>query len=126
MPSGRLAILSDTVGFISELPHDLVAAFRATLEEVVAADIILHVRDVADPDTEAQRQDVEYILKNFLAERDDEADGDGKPVLIEVLNKADLLDPEEAGELEERAGRSSGLVLASALKGQGCEELLEK
>jgi GTP-binding protein HflX len=126
LPSGRLAILSDTVGFISELPHDLVAAFRATLEEVVAADIILHVRDVADPDTEAQRQDVEYILKNLLAERDDEADGDGKPVLIEVLNKADLLDREEAAELEERAARSSGLGLASALKGQGCEELLEK
>jgi len=126
LPSGRLAILSDTVGFISELPHDLVAAFRATLEEVVAADIILHVRDVADPDTEAQRQDVEYILKNLLAERDDEADGDGKPVLIEVLNKADLLDREEAAEVEERAARSSGLVLASALKGQGCEELLEK
>jgi GTP-binding protein HflX len=126
LPSGRLAILSDTVGFISELPHDLVAAFRATLEEVVAADIILHVRDVADPDTEAQRQDVEYILKNLLAERDDEADGDGKPVLMEVLNKADLLDREEAAELEERAARSSGLVLASALKGQGCEELLEK
>lgn len=126
LPSGRLAILSDTVGFISELPHNLVAAFRATLEEVVAADIILHVRDVADPDTEAQRQDVESILKNLLAERDDEADGDGKPVLIEVLNKADLLDREEAAELEERAARSSGLVLASALKGQGCEELLEK
>ena len=126
LPSGRSAILSDTVGFISELPHDLVAAFRATLEEVVAADIILHVRDVADPDTEAQRQDVEYILKNLLAERDDEADGDGKPVLIEVLNKADLLDREEAAEVEERAARSSGLVLASALKGQGCEELLEK
>lgn len=126
LPSGRAAILSDTVGFISELPHDLVAAFRATLEEVVAADIVLHVRDIADPDTEAQRQDVEDILKNLLAEREDEADGDGKPVLIEVLNKADMLDQEEAAELEERAARSSGLVLVSALRGHGCEELLEK
>lgn len=126
LPSGRAAILSDTVGFISELPHDLVAAFRATLEEVVAADIVLHVRDIADPDTEAQRQDVEDILKNLLAEREDDADGDGKPVLIEVLNKADLLDQEEAAELEERAARSSDLVLVSALKGLGCEELLEK
>ena len=59
LPSGRMAILSDTVGFISELPHDLVAAFRATLEEVVAADIVLHIRDIADPDTEAQSADVD-------------------------------------------------------------------
>lgn len=129
LPSGRSTILSDTVGFISELPHDLVAAFRATLEEVVAADIVLHVRDIADPDTEAQRQDVEDILKNLLAERGDDDDGDSddqKPVLIEVLNKSDLLSREDAAELEERSARSSKHVLASALKGNGCDDLLDR
>lgn len=125
LPSGRTAILSDTVGFISELPHDLVAAFRATLEEVVAADIVLHVRDIADPDTEAQREDVADILKNLLRDRENGADDDAKmPVQIEVLNKTDLLDADERNALAERAAREPGLVVASALTGAGCEELL--
>lgn len=125
LPSGRSAILSDTVGFISELPHDLVAAFRATLEEVVAADIILHVRDVADADTEAQRQDVEEILKNLLADQDNDNDERGKPALIEVLNKVDLLDPETATAQRERARRSDNIVTASALTGDGCDDILQ-
>ena len=127
LPSGRTAILSDTVGFISELPHDLVAAFRATLEEVVAADIVLHVRDIADPDTEAQGQDVEQILKNLLVDRqgEDDADGDTKmPVQIEILNKTDLLSPDDRDAMTERARREPNLVVASALNGDGCAELL--
>lgn len=126
LPSGRTAILSDTVGFISELPHDLVAAFRATLEEVVAADIVLHVRDIADPDTEAQGQDVEEILKNLLKDREENENDDAKmPVQIEVLNKTDLLTSDDRDALSERARREPKLVVASALSGDGCDTLLD-
>lgn len=125
MPSGRMAILSDTVGFISELPHDLVAAFRATLEEVVAADIVLHIRDIADPDTEAQRADVEDILKNLLRDRSENEDDEARmPAVFEVLNKADLLSQDERGALSARAARDRALVVASALNGDGCDDLL--
>ena len=125
LPSGRKVIFSDTVGFISELPHDLVAAFRATLEEVVAANIVLHVRDCADPDTEAQRQDVETILKNLLSDREADNDDDRKlPTQIEILNKVDLLASEERDALEARADRTSDLISLSALDGSGCDTLL--
>ncbi|MBT5570139.1 MAG: GTPase HflX [Alphaproteobacteria bacterium] len=125
LPSGRKVIFSDTVGFISELPHDLVAAFRATLEEVVAANIVLHVRDCADPDTEAQRQDVETILKNLLSDRAADNDDDRKlPTQIEILNKVDLLASEERDALEARADRTSDLISLSALDGSGCDTLL--
>jgi len=89
LPSGRRVILSDTVGFISDLPHELVEAFRATLEEVAEADIILHVRDVAHPDTAAQRADVIAVLESMVA--DATLDADWATRCIEVLNKADLL-----------------------------------
>ena len=82
-------ILSDTVGFISDLPHELVAAFRATLEEVAEADIILHVRDVAHPDTASQRADVVAVLDSMVT--DGTIDADWRTRCIEVLNKADLL-----------------------------------
>ncbi len=118
LPSGLAVILSDTVGFISELPHDLVAAFRATLEEVTGADLILHVRDIAHPDTEAQREDVEAILGELgLGERLEER-------VIEVLNKIDLLDAESRQVLRHRVARGNGRVLASALTGEGLPELL--
>ena len=118
LPSGLEVILSDTVGFISELPHDLVAAFRATLEEVTGADLILHVRDIAHPDSEAQRQDVEAILDDLgLGERLEER-------VIEVLNKIDLLDAESRQVLGHRVARGNGEVLASALTGEGLPELL--
>jgi GTP-binding protein HflX len=124
LPSGRTVILSDTVGFISELPHDLVAAFRATLEEVVAADIILHVRDVADPDTEGQRHDVEEIIRNLLV-AEDRAEGEGAPARIEVLNKIDLLSAVECEAAVERVARSPEIVALSAVSGEGCDHLLE-
>jgi len=124
LPSGRTVILSDTVGFISELPHDLVAAFRATLEEVVASDIILHVRDVADPDTEGQRRDVEEIIRNLLV-AEDRAEGEGAPARIEVLNKIDLLSAVEYEAAVERAARLPEIVALSAVSGEGCDHLLE-
>lgn len=118
LPSGLEVILSDTVGFISDLPHDLVAAFRATLEEVTGADLILHVRDIAHPDSEAQRQDVEVILGELgLGERLEER-------MIEVLNKIDLLDAESRQVLGHRVARGNGQVPVSALTGEGMAELL--
>jgi len=89
LPSGKTAILSDTVGFISDLPTHLVAAFRATLEEVIEADIVIHVRDAHHPDSAAQRADVLAVLADLgPAPRSEE--------IIEVLNKIDLLDPHPA------------------------------
>ncbi len=130
LPSGRTAILSDTVGFISDLPTDLVAAFRATLEEVTAADVIVHVRDCADPDSDAQQQDVETILANLLAgvERgpDDDSDKKGPPAQLEILNKIDLVDADEHAFLADRARHSDDVVMLSAETGEGCTELLAR
>jgi GTP-binding protein HflX len=118
LPSGRQAILSDTVGFISDLPTHLVAAFRATLEEVTEADLILHVRDIHHPDTEAQKTDVEAVLTELgLA---DEVEGG----LVEVLNKIDLLDPETREQVRNQAARNRDVVAISAVTGEGCEALL--
>jgi len=118
LPSGMAVILSDTVGFISELPHDLVAAFRATLEEVTGADLILHVRDIAHPDSDAQRQDVEAILGDLgLDERLGER-------LIEVFNKIDLLDAASRQVLKDRHAPGDGGVPVSALTGEGVSDLL--
>lgn len=119
LPSGLKVILSDTVGFISELPTDLVAAFRATLEEVTNADLILHVRDAAHEDSEAQRADVESVLETLgLAPW-------GEDRMIEVLNKADLLDPDARAILAARAERTPWTVLCSAATGEGVEALLD-
>ena len=118
LPSGRTVILSDTVGFISGLPAPLVAAFRATLEEVVHADLILHVRDFAHPDTEAQRDDVIEILDDLF-----EPDQDPPP-LIEVLNKIDVLGAEAKGFAQNSADRRQDQVAFSALTGEGVNDLL--
>ena len=120
LPSGRPAILSDTVGFISNLPHELVAAFQATLEEVLEADAIVHVRDAAHPDTDAQRQDVLTVLADLGV---DDAVGHN---VVEVLNKMDLLDSETCAFLANRAARNNEqpVVLVSALTGEGCDGLL--
>ena len=111
LPSARRVILSDTVGFISELPHELVAAFRATLEEVAEADVILHVRDAAHPDTAAQRADVVAVLEDMVA--DGALDADWPSRTIEVLNKADLMGG--VAFVPERAGA----VAVSAITGEG-------
>jgi GTP-binding protein HflX len=116
IPGFDKAILSDTVGFVSDLPTELVAAFRATLEEVESADVILHVRDVAHPDSEAQAADVEEVMTSLgLAE-------DGPP-RIEVWNKIDLADPALRVELEGEAERRKDVALVSALTGEGVDEL---
>lgn len=118
LPPGRRVILSDTVGFVSSLPTQLVAAFRATLEEVISADLILHVRDVAHPETEAQKADVLSVLKELGVP------GDADHVL-EVLNKVDLLSEDEAREVRGRAA-TSGRVVISALTGEGLDDLVRR
>jgi GTP-binding protein HflX len=118
LPSGRKVILSDTVGFISDLPTQLVAAFRATLEEVQAADLIVHVRDVSHPDSEAQKADVEQVLAGL----DIEVESDTR--VIETLNKLDALDEAGRAEALARAARAPGRVVAlSALSGEGIDRL---
>jgi GTPase len=124
LPKGRPAILSDTVGFISDLPHELVEAFRATLEEVEAADVVVHVRDIAGPDSQAQAQDVEAVLRQIGVS------AENGHTLIEVWNKIDLLSDEDRGAVLARALRRSetNAPLAapvSAATGQGVEPLLE-
>jgi GTP-binding protein HflX len=119
LPSGRRAILSDTVGFISDLPTHLVAAFRATLEEVTEADIVVHIRDAHHPDSEAQRNDVLHVLVDL---------GLDEPVeegLIEAMNKIDLLDQTTRATLENQQLRNSQSVALSAATGEGCDALLE-
>ena len=115
LPSGRQTILSDTVGFISELPTELVAAFRATLEEVAEADVILHIRDAAHPDTAAQRSDVIAVLDGMV--KDDTLDDDWRKRSIEVLNKADLIGG--VANVEAR----TGTVAVSAVTGEGLDAL---
>lgn len=125
LPGVDKAILSDTVGFISDLPTQLVAAFRATLEEVTAADVIVHVRDIANPDSSQQKAEVLGILADLgLVEED----GTAPTVpIIEAWNKWDLLDAERAAELNDRIKVRSDEVIVpvSALSGLGCDSLLE-
>ena len=118
LPSGPKVILSDTVGFISDLPTELVAAFRATLEEVTAADLILHVRDISHPETEQQARDVEGVLENLGL--------DETVPRIEVWNKIDRLDREARAVLQTQAARTPGTVAISALTGEGTEALWAK
>ncbi len=115
LPSGSEMILSDTVGFISDLPTQLVAAFRATLEEVLAADLICHVRDISHPQSAEQAADVEAIMAELGVDKD-------VPVL-ELWNKLDALDPETRAARETVAQRSDGVLTLSALTGEGVEAL---
>lgn len=119
LPHGRNIILSDTVGFISDLPTSLIAAFRATLEEVLSADVILHVRDIAHEDSEAQAEDVNRVLEELGI------DEVRRSAIIEVWNKLDLLPPEERAAREAQALRRPGTVLVSAVTGEGLGPLLE-
>lgn len=121
LPSGRRIILSDTVGFVSDLPHELVNAFHATLEEVLEADIIVHVRDCSHPDSQPQKQDVETVLAELgLTE---EVIGDR---MVEALNKTDNLSPDEQSALANQVSRAhSKQLMLSALTGDGTAELLD-
>ena len=119
LPSGKKAVLSDTVGFISSLPTHLVAAFRATLEEVQEASVILHVRDISQENTEAEKEDVLNILNDLGigSENDDR--------IIEVLNKIDILPEKERSAVITRSKRQGKAVAISALTGDGIDHLLE-
>ncbi|WP_157217215.1 GTPase HflX [Flavisphingomonas formosensis] len=117
LPGIDKAILSDTVGFVSNLPTQLVAAFRATLEEVTSADLILHVRDIAHPDTDAQRSDVEHVLAEIGAI------GEGGAPMIEIWNKIDKLDAEAAAHVVAEAARRDDVMIVSALTGEGLDAL---
>jgi GTPase len=119
LPHGGAAILSDTVGFISDLPTMLISAFRATLEEVLAADVILHVRDISHEDSEAQSRDVEAILGELGV-------AVGAERIIEVWNKLDKLDAEQRAALFDGSeGGASQPLAVSALSGEGIDRLLE-
>lgn len=124
LPGVEKAILSDTVGFISDLPTQLVAAFRATLEEVTAADVICHVRDISNPSSGAQKAQVLQVLKDL-----DVIDGEGEAStipILEVWNKWDLLDADQAAELRSQAELAEDIVPISAVTGEGMDELLAK
>ena len=121
LPGGTKAVLSDTVGFIADLPHELVAAFRATLEEVLEADIIAHVRDAAHLETEAQKSDVLKVLAELGVEP-----GRDRP-FVEILNKIDLLEPDIRAGLQERAiARPDAPAAVSALTGEGLDIVLRR
>jgi GTP-binding protein HflX len=118
LPDGRPAILSDTVGFISDLPHELVEAFRATLEEVREADVVLHVRDIASEETQAQAADVRAVLERLEVDMDERR-------ILEVWNKADLLPESDRAELVRDARRAHPpAVVVSAVTGEGIDALL--
>jgi GTP-binding protein HflX len=117
IPGFDKAILSDTVGFVSDLPTELVAAFRATLEEVSSADLLVHVRDMAHPDREAQLEDVEDVLESLgLGE-------EGGPQRLEAWNKVDLLSGDDRSALLAEAARRDDVVPISAASGWGLDEL---
>ena len=126
LPGLDKAILSDTVGFVSDLPTQLIAAFRATLEEVLSADLIVHVRDIAHPDSEAQRDDVIDVLSELGVAGEGALQGseeDLPPPMIEAWNKLDLLDPEAEERARELAGRRDDVVILSAVTGAGMDDL---
>ena len=115
LPDGPEIILSDTVGFISDLPTELVAAFRATLEEVLAADIICHVRDISHAESEEQARNVREILTSLGVPKDTRS--------FEVWNKLDLLDDDRANAVRARAQRDPDVLAISAISGEGMDNL---
>ena len=123
LPGIDKAILSDTVGFVSDLPTELVAAFRATLEEVTTADLIVHVRDITHPDSEAQYADVVAILDSLGVNgpQDGEGDAQGAIAQIEIWNKIDAASPERRAQIEEMAARRRDVAVISAETGEGIE-----
>ena len=124
LPGVEKAILSDTVGFISDLPTQLVAAFRATLEEVTGADLILHVRDIANVSTEAQKNQVLEVLADL--DVIDREEGVSTIPILEVWNKFDLLEPERRAALYDMAASREDVVAVTALTGEGVDALLQQ
>jgi GTPase len=123
LPGGKDCVISDTVGFVSDLPTHLVAAFRATLEEVIEADLIVHVRDISHADTEQQRADVETVLRELGAIEE----GQGNR-LVEALNKIDALPPENRRTLQTRCATGAERARqypVSAATGEGVDQLME-
>jgi GTP-binding protein HflX len=120
LPSGRRVILSDTVGFISELPTTLVAAFRATLEEVIEADVLVHVRDMSDPDNASQADDVLAVLNELGIDAADRSER-----MIEAMNKIDRLEGEALERIQATVERREDTVAISAMSGKGVDELLD-
>ena len=118
LPSGREVVLSDTVGFISDLPHELVMSFRATLEEVLSADLVVHIRDIASPNTKEQKEDVLSVLESLGF-----SDFEKSPKYIEVLNKIDLFDDEKKQDIILKQRPQT--VALSAISGEGCDKLLK-
>jgi GTPase len=118
LPSGRKVIASDTVGFISDLPTQLVAAFRATLEEVLEADLILHVRDISHPETAEQAADVNDILASLGVRKNVQ--------MVEVWNKLDLVEPSQREALLSQTSNRDGVFAVSALTGEGIDALLDR
>lgn len=119
LPSGRKFIISDTVGFVSSLPTSLIASFRATLEEVLEADLILHVRDVSHPDSEAQKSDVLDVLEELGVEEE------RLEKMLEIRNKIDLLKDDDRAKEQVRSERNENEIPLSAVSGEGCNELLK-
>ena len=124
LPSGSDAILSDTVGFVSDLPHELVEAFRATLEEVMEADLLLHVRDISHSDSNLQKKDVEVVLRNLGIMEDNDTPGTKTIPIIEVLNKSDLLSAEDFENQISQLNKREDRILVSALTRKGFDGLL--
>lgn len=121
LKNGKEIILSDTVGFISNLPHELIMSFRATLEEVLEADIVVHVRNMALEDSQKQRKEVLKVLHDLGLKEIENKDN-----YIEVLNKIDLLDDVNKKKTIELSKRNKQIIPVSAITGEGCERLLEK
>ncbi|NLR96007.1 GTPase HflX [Rhizobium sp. P38BS-XIX] len=121
LPHGRTVILSDTVGFISDLPTHLVAAFRATLEEVLEADLILHVRDLSDDDNQAQSADVLRILNDLGI-----GEAEGAERIVEVWNKIDRLEPEAHDAIVQKASNTENVIAVSAISGEGVDRLMDE
>lgn len=119
LPSGTEVILSDTVGFISDLPHELIMSFRATLEEVLEADIVVHIRDIANENSDIQRQDVLTVLKNLGLQEIENQDN-----YLELLNKIDLLSEQQLSWVNENTRRNPNLLAVSAQTGEGVESFL--
>ncbi|WP_349958219.1 GTPase HflX [Rhizobium sp. ZPR3] len=121
LPHGRTVILSDTVGFISDLPTHLVAAFRATLEEVLEADLILHVRDLSDDDNQVQSADVMRILSDLGI-----GEAEGAERILEVWNKIDRLEPEAHDAIVQKASTAENVIAVSAITGEGVDRLMDE